>query len=56
MDELSEEKKELYSNIIFNNNEAAALLTLETLDNPEDIANLKHLYDQKIAFEAVQYL
>jgi hypothetical protein len=53
IDELTEEKRELFSNIIFNNNEAAALLALQNLDNPEDVAALKRLYDQKIAFDAV---
>jgi hypothetical protein len=50
---LTEQKKEQFSNIIFNHNDSTALDLLEQVQRQEDIITLKKIYDQKIAFECV---
>jgi hypothetical protein len=53
--ELSQEEKQLFSDIIFTHDNAHALNAVGRIENPEHLIKLKKIYDQKIAFECVNH-
>jgi hypothetical protein len=53
--ELSQEERQLFSDIIFTNDNTHALNAVGRIENQEQLIKLKKIYDQKIAFECVSH-